>query len=50
MSGFNAQMIGTGKSYDQVIKVHDLIKEYWYNIICALVDFILEMRRSRLKK
>jgi hypothetical protein len=50
MSGFNAQMIGTDKSYDQVIKVNNLIKEYWYNIICTLVDFILERRRSRLNK
>jgi hypothetical protein len=50
MSGLNAQMIGTGRSHDLVVKANNLIEEYLYNVICALVDFILERCRSRLNK
>ena len=47
--GFNAQRIGTGKTHDKVIEVNNLIKMYWFDIICALVEFVMERRRARVK-
>ena len=42
-------MIGTDKSHDKVLEVNDLIKVYWFDIICELVEFVLERRRVRVK-
>ena len=42
-------MIGTDKSFDKVIEVNEYIKAYWFDIICTLVEFILERRRSKVK-
>ena len=49
-SGFNAQMIGNDRSHYLVIEVNDMVKNYWYNIICELVDFILVKRHCMRDK
>ena len=38
-------MTGTDTKLKKVEEVNDLIKDYWYHIICELVEFILERRR-----
>jgi hypothetical protein len=42
-------MTGTYIKLKKVEEVNDLVKDYWYRIICELVEFILERRRCNVR-